>query len=72
MDAPERLTSIARGDAATDGHVMEYTFTARAAETISNVADGRSLPVPFDSPDMNLGEELLKDVRSGKIRLPDF
>lgn len=28
--------------------------------------------VPFDSPDLNLGEELLKDVGSGKIRLPDF
>jgi len=28
--------------------------------------------VPFDSPDLNLGNELLKDVRSGKIRLPDF
>ena len=28
--------------------------------------------MPFDSPDLNLGNELLKDVRSGKIRLPDF
>ena len=28
--------------------------------------------MPFDSPDLNLGTELLKDVRSGKIRLPDF
>ena len=28
--------------------------------------------MPFDSPDINLGDELLKDVRSGKIRLPDF
>jgi hypothetical protein len=28
--------------------------------------------VPFDSPDLNLGDELLKDVGSGKIRLPDF
>lgn len=27
--------------------------------------------VPFDSPDLNLGE-LLRDVGSGKIRLPDF
>jgi hypothetical protein len=26
----------------------------------------------FDSPDLNLGDELLKDVGSGKIRLPDF
>ncbi len=28
--------------------------------------------MPFDSPDLNLGNELLKDVGSGKIRLPDF
>jgi len=28
--------------------------------------------MPFDSPDLNLGNELLKDIRSGKIRLPDF
>jgi hypothetical protein len=28
--------------------------------------------MPFDSPDLNLGNELLKDVRSGKLRLPDF
>lgn len=28
--------------------------------------------MPFDSPDLNLGTELLKDIRSGKIRLPDF
>lgn len=28
--------------------------------------------MPFDSPDLNLGNELLKDVRSGRIRLPDF
>src|SRR5436309_3498463 len=28
--------------------------------------------MPFDSPDLNLGEELLKDVGSGRIRLPDF
>lgn len=28
--------------------------------------------MPFDSPDLNLGDELLKDVGSGKIRLPDF
>jgi hypothetical protein len=28
--------------------------------------------MPFDSPDLNLGSELLKDVRSGRIRLPDF
>jgi hypothetical protein len=28
--------------------------------------------VPFDSPDLNLGNELLKDVGLGKIRLPDF
>jgi hypothetical protein len=28
--------------------------------------------VPYDSPDLNLGDELLKDVRLGKIRLPDF
>lgn len=28
--------------------------------------------VPFDSPDLNLGDELLKDVGSGRIRLPDF
>lgn len=28
--------------------------------------------MPFDSPDLNLGDELLKDIRSGKIRLPDF
>ena len=27
--------------------------------------------LPFDSPDLNLGE-LLRDVGSGKIRLPDF
>lgn len=27
--------------------------------------------VPFDSPDLNLGD-LLRDVGSGKIRLPDF
>jgi hypothetical protein len=28
--------------------------------------------MPFDSPDLNLGNELLKDVGCGKIRLPDF
>lgn len=28
--------------------------------------------MPFDSPDLNLGDELLKDVGNGKIRLPDF
>lgn len=28
--------------------------------------------MPFDSPDLNLGDELLRDVGSGKIRLPDF
>lgn len=28
--------------------------------------------MPFDSPDLNLGNELLKDVGLGKIRLPDF
>lgn len=28
--------------------------------------------MPFDSPDLNLGDELLKEVGSGKIRLPDF
>ena len=28
--------------------------------------------MPFDSPDLNLGSELLKDVGIGKIRLPDF
>lgn len=28
--------------------------------------------MPFDSPDLNLGTELLKDVGCGKIRLPDF
>ncbi|WP_283611200.1 DUF262 domain-containing protein [Mycolicibacterium poriferae] len=28
--------------------------------------------MPFDSPDLNLGSELLKDVGAGKIRLPDF
>jgi len=28
--------------------------------------------VPFDSPDLNLGNEILKDVGSGSIRLPDF
>lgn len=28
--------------------------------------------MPFDSPDLNLGNELLKDVGVGKIRLPDF
>ena len=28
--------------------------------------------MPFDSPDLNLGDELLKDVGSGRIRLPDF
>jgi hypothetical protein len=28
--------------------------------------------MPFDSPDLNLGNELLKDVGTGKIRLPDF
>lgn len=28
--------------------------------------------MPFDSPDLNLGSELLKDVGLGKIRLPDF
>ena len=28
--------------------------------------------MPFDSPDLNLGDELLKDVGQGKIRLPDF
>lgn len=28
--------------------------------------------MPFDSPDLNLGTELLKDVGSGRIRLPDF
>src|SRR4051794_25968148 len=27
--------------------------------------------MPFDSPDLNLGD-LLKDVGKGKIRLPDF
>src|SRR2546423_7012178 len=27
--------------------------------------------MPFDSPDLNLGD-LLKDVGNGKIRLPDF
>ncbi len=31
----------------------------------------KCLFVPFDSPDINLGD-LLKDVGSGKIRLPDF
>jgi hypothetical protein len=30
------------------------------------------MKVPFDSPDLNLGDELLKDVGSGRIRLPDF
>ena len=28
--------------------------------------------MPFDSPDLNLGNELLHDVGLGKIRLPDF
>jgi hypothetical protein len=28
--------------------------------------------MPFDSPDLNLGDELLRDVGVGKIRLPDF
>lgn len=28
--------------------------------------------MPFDSPDLNLGEELLKPVGAGAIRLPDF
>lgn len=28
--------------------------------------------MPFDSPDLNLGNELLKDVGCGRIRLPDF
>lgn len=28
--------------------------------------------MPFDSPDLNLGDELLKQVGTGKIRLPDF
>lgn len=28
--------------------------------------------MPFDSPDLNLGNELLADVRCGKLRLPDF
>jgi len=28
--------------------------------------------MPFDSPDLNLGNELLRDIGSGKIRLPDF
>jgi hypothetical protein len=28
--------------------------------------------MPFDSPDLNLGDELLRDVEVGKIRLPDF
>lgn len=28
--------------------------------------------VPFDSPDLNLGNELLPEIGSGKIRLPDF
>ena len=28
--------------------------------------------MPFDSPDLNLGNEILKDVGLGKIRLPDF
>ena len=28
--------------------------------------------MPFDSPDLNLGSELLKDVGFGRIRLPDF
>lgn len=28
--------------------------------------------MPFDSPDLNLGNELLRDVGNGKIRLPDF
>jgi hypothetical protein len=28
--------------------------------------------MPFDSPDLNLGDELLKDIATGKIRLPDF
>jgi hypothetical protein len=28
--------------------------------------------MPFDSPDLNLGTDLLRDVGSGKIRLPDF
>lgn len=28
--------------------------------------------MPFDSPDLNLGADLLKDVGQGKIRLPDF
>ena len=28
--------------------------------------------MPFDSPDLNLGDELLKDVGNGRIRLPDF
>ncbi len=28
--------------------------------------------VAFDSPDLNLGDDLLKDVSSGEIRLPDF
>jgi hypothetical protein len=36
------------------------------------VIRGRWTTVPFDSPDLNLGNELLKDVGSGKIRLPDF
>lgn len=28
--------------------------------------------MPFDSPDLNLGDDLLKEVGTGKIRLPDF
>ncbi len=28
--------------------------------------------MPFDSPDLNLGTELLKDVACGKLRLPEF
>jgi hypothetical protein len=28
--------------------------------------------VAFDSPDLNLGDDLLRDVGNGKIRLPDF
>jgi hypothetical protein len=34
--------------------------------------DRRLDHVPFDSPDLNLSNELLKDVGLGKIRLPDF
>ena len=28
--------------------------------------------MPFDSPDLNLGDDLLKAVSTGRIRLPDF